>query len=116
MSPKSGRPVYKLAGGALRRLGAVGEDDLQGNSPMDTGFVLQVKVYRDSCAAWCHVSLTQLSSSRKLQRTQRVRECTVATTMSNFHGCNPAVISNFSFIRKFEYLFVETKNELLLTS
>lgn len=35
MSPKSGRTVYKLAGGALRSLGEVGEGDLQGDSTMD---------------------------------------------------------------------------------
>jgi hypothetical protein len=81
MSPKSGKLVYKLASGALSLLAEVGEGDLQGDSPMDTGFVLQVIVSRDRYTAWCHISLTQRASARKLQWTPR--ECFVATTMTN---------------------------------
>jgi len=89
------KTCLQAAGGAQRRPGELGEGDLQGNSPMDTSFVLQVIVSHYSCAAWCHVSLTQRASSRKLQRTRRVRECIVATTVTNFAGFNPAVIWTF---------------------
>jgi len=93
---QSRRSVYKLACWALRLVGEVGEGDLQGNSLIDTSFVLQVIMSRDSCATWWPVSLTQRIPARKLQRTPQVRIVLWRPPwIINFDGCNPSVILNF---------------------
>lgn len=62
-------------------MGEVGEGDLQGNSPIDTGFVLQVMVSRD--CGW----MTRFSYAARIgpeiAKDDTSSQCIVATTMNN---------------------------------